>query len=366
MKPVINSFQPSLTEWFAAIGEEEESNAFRGEDNRKVDRLEILYQEIDLPYERPEIMPARELTDLGPVFKKILDERGEDLCAIRLVPNKPELPKLRQRGVSIRQCYENWFKKQEINPDDYTAYICPHSETLNWAATIIVGDQKIYGEMIRGLHSQLMHGETGDVLLHFEYDFKNWKWSKLDEEAQSEARRMLALLYVGDEQRQQNLKGRLDCDFSNGYLKGYFESTVWPNHKVYIIDYNRLLPKYLSSDWSVNENVEGLATELRGASAQPGMARGIARIVTTENIEFADIQPGEILVCDNTDVRFLPLMKKAGAIVTDRGGILSHAAIISRELKVPCVIGTKNATEILRGGDEVEVDASSGVVRILK
>lgn len=364
MKPVITSFQPSLTEWFAAIGEEEESKAFREEDNRKVDRLEILYQEIGLPYERPEIMPARELTDLSPRFKKILDERGDELCAIRLVPNKPELPKLRQRGVSIRQCYENWFKKQEVNPDDYTAYICPHSETLSWSATIIVGDRKIYGEMIRGLHSQLTHGETGEGLLHFEYDFKNWKWSRTDDEAQAEMRRMLALLNVGDEDRQRAIKEKIDCDFSQGYLKGYFESTVWPDHRVYIIDYNRLLPKYLSPDWSVSENADGSSTELHGASAQPGIAKGLARIVTAKNIESADFQPGEILVCVNTDVRFLPLMRKAGAIVTDHGGVLSHAAIISRELKKPCVIGTKNATQILKDGDQVEVDATRGIVII--
>ncbi|HYC34168.1 MAG TPA: PEP-utilizing enzyme, partial [Candidatus Paceibacterota bacterium] len=70
-----------------------------------------------------------------------------------------------------------------------------------------------------------------------------------------------------------------------------------------------------------------------------------------------------ILVTDNTDVRFLPLMKKAAAIVTDRGGILSHAAIVARELKKPCIVGTKVATKILKDEDLVEVDAQKGVVR---
>ncbi|MDD2786343.1 MAG: PEP-utilizing enzyme [Patescibacteria group bacterium] len=366
MKPVVNSYQPSMTEWFAAIGEEEESKAFRDEDNRKVDRLEVLYQIIGLPYERPEEMSARDLADMTTRFKSIIDERGDELCAIRLVPNKPELPKLRQRGVSIRQCYENWFLKQDINPDEYTAYICPHSETLNWSATIIVCDEKIYGEMIRGLHSQLTHGETDGELLHFEFDFIGWKWSKNDDEAQLTVQRMIELLRVQDRLKQRTLEENLDCEFSHDYLKGYFESTVWPDDKVYIIDYNRLLPKYLPSDWSVRETAEAASQEIRGVTAHPGKTSGRVRIVTTENIENAQIEDGEILVCDNTDVRYLPLMKKAGAIVTDRGGILSHAAIISRELGRPCIIGTKVASQVLHDGDEVEVDASKGAVRILK
>lgn len=59
-------------------------------------------------------------------------------------------------------------------------------------------------------------------------------------------------------------------------------------------------------------------------------------------------------------------MRKAGAIVTDEGGITCHAAIVSRELGKPCVIGTKIATKVLKDGDEVEVDAEQGIVRILR
>ncbi len=62
---------------------------------------------------------------------------------------------------------------------------------------------------------------------------------------------------------------------------------------------------------------------------------------------------------------YLPLMKQAKATVTDLGGILSHAAIISRELKIPCITATKNATQILKDGNLVEVDAERGVVIII-
>jgi pyruvate,water dikinase len=59
---------------------------------------------------------------------------------------------------------------------------------------------------------------------------------------------------------------------------------------------------------------------------------------------------------------FLPAMKKAAAIVTDEGGITCHAAIVARELKIPCVIGTKNATKMLKTGDLVEVDTQTGKI----
>jgi len=67
-----------------------------------------------------------------------------------------------------------------------------------------------------------------------------------------------------------------------------------------------------------------------------------------------------------TDPRYVFAMKKAGAIVTDEGGITCHAAIVARELKKPCIIGTKIATKVLKGGDLVEVDAERGIVRILE
>ena len=66
-----------------------------------------------------------------------------------------------------------------------------------------------------------------------------------------------------------------------------------------------------------------------------------------------------------TTVDYLPAMKKASAIVTDDGGITSHAAIISRELGIPCIVGTKIATKVLKDGDLVEVNANKGEVKIL-
>jgi len=67
-----------------------------------------------------------------------------------------------------------------------------------------------------------------------------------------------------------------------------------------------------------------------------------------------------------TNPNMMPLIRKAKAIITDEGGITCHAAIISRELNIPCIIGTKIATKVLKDGDRVEVDADKGIVRKLK
>lgn len=114
----------------------------------------------------------------------------------------------------------------------------------------------------------------------------------------------------------------------------------------------------------LNANLDE-ANEIRGQVAFTGKIAGKVHIVKNA-MQMLDIKSGEILVSPMTTPDFLPAMKKAAAIVTDEGGITCHAAIVSRELKIPCVIGTKTATKVLKDGDLVEVDADKGIVKILK
>jgi phosphohistidine swiveling domain-containing protein len=100
---------------------------------------------------------------------------------------------------------------------------------------------------------------------------------------------------------------------------------------------------------------------LKGTAAFKGLAKGIIYILSKNN------PPKDfILVTHMTHPKDIALMKKAKAIITDEGGILSHAAIVSRELKIPCIIGTKIATKVLKDGDLVEVNADKEVVKIIK
>jgi phosphohistidine swiveling domain-containing protein len=105
--------------------------------------------------------------------------------------------------------------------------------------------------------------------------------------------------------------------------------------------------------------------ELRGEVANQGIVRARVRKVLRKE-QVPDVRQGEVLVAEMTHPDFLPALKKAVAIVTDEGGITCHAAIVSRELKKPCIIGTKIATQVLHDGDLVEVDAERGVVTILE
>jgi phosphohistidine swiveling domain-containing protein len=110
------------------------------------------------------------------------------------------------------------------------------------------------------------------------------------------------------------------------------------------------------------ENVSSEVNEIKGAPAFPGIVSGVVKILRNAG-DMKGFQAGNVLVSPATNPNLISAMKIAGAIVTDEGGITCHAAIVSRELKIPCVIGTKVATKWLKDGDKVEVDAVKGFVR---
>lgn len=115
-----------------------------------------------------------------------------------------------------------------------------------------------------------------------------------------------------------------------------------------------------------SENIEA---DLRGLTASFGntsdkLITGKVRIVLDANK--SKLEEGEILVASMTRPEYVPLMKKAKAIITDEGGMTSHAAIVSREMGIPCIIGTKNATKLLKDGMIVTMNTNHGVVRIVK
>ena len=107
---------------------------------------------------------------------------------------------------------------------------------------------------------------------------------------------------------------------------------------------------------------DGPRGELRGVAASQGVARGVARVLRTAD-ELHRILPGEILVCEATSPNWTPAFAKIAGCVCDGGGMLTHAAIISREYRIPCVVGVGLATRDLCTGDLVEVDGDRGVVR---
>jgi len=100
---------------------------------------------------------------------------------------------------------------------------------------------------------------------------------------------------------------------------------------------------------------------IKGLVGNRGKVKGQVRIVTTYD-DIKRFNKGEVLVANTTHPNYLPAMQKAVAFITNEGGIVSHAAIIAREFNIPCIVGTKIATQVLKDGDMVEVDANKGVV----
>ena len=160
------------------------------------------------------------------------------------------------------------------------------------------------------------------------------------------------------EEYEKLLEGRLDAGVlreRSGFCVLYAEES---RAVVFTGAEARLLEE--GAHRAVDENV----TELKGQCASLGKAVGRVRIVNGP-ADMAGFKAGEVLVAIATNPNVVTAMKRAAAIVTEQGGVTSHAAIVARELGVPCVIGTKVATRVLRDGELVEVDATHGVVRRL-
>ncbi len=105
--------------------------------------------------------------------------------------------------------------------------------------------------------------------------------------------------------------------------------------------------------------------ELVGVAASSGVARGRARVLHSAE-ELHRIAVGEVLVCEATSPNWTPAFSKIAACVCDGGGALTHASIISREYRIPCVVGVGQGTRTIRDGDLVEVDGGRGRVTILE
>ncbi len=110
-----------------------------------------------------------------------------------------------------------------------------------------------------------------------------------------------------------------------------------------------------------SKSLDTMKVILAGAPASPGIAYGpVARIMSLERLD--QVKNGDIMVTTMTSPDFVPAMKRAAGIITDKGGQTSHAAIVSRELGVPAVVGTKDATKNLKSGDHVTLDGSNGTI----
>jgi len=156
-------------------------------------------------------------------------------------------------------------------------------------------------------------------------------------------------------------KKTINAEELNKRKNGEFMCVYWNDCFVILTDKEKL-----DKIENIINKIETNITQFKGMTAQKAKKiRGSVKIISSFN-EISSFAKDSILVTVMTAPNYISAMKKAKAIITDEGGITCHAAIISRELNIPCIIGTKIATKVLKDGDEVELDFEKGIVKKIK
>jgi phosphohistidine swiveling domain-containing protein len=159
-------------------------------------------------------------------------------------------------------------------------------------------------------------------------------------------------------------KEKIDLSILNSINKFH---VCLPNDDGKVLFFYGKKANYFYKNFVQNEKAEKIKNTktIKGTVAYKGKAKGQVKIINSPS-DMQKMREGDILVSLATTPSIVPAMKKAAAIVTDEGGLTCHASIVSRELGIPCVVGTKFASKILKDGDTIEVDANNGVIKILK
>lgn len=356
--------QISLSEWFENI-HHKDAALFREEDNWKRERMAHVAKHIPFPFDVPTSFPAVEITDQGPEFLSFLHARGHETCALRLIPTSSHLPKFRMRGMTVRDVVSEWLPKQDIDPAYYQADFIPHPSDHLWSTIFVINVHGIFGEIIRGGHNQLTQGFYNEgTPIRFQYDFQTLTTDPHIEEPRMHLFEIFNTLRVSEEKTRTALAADVLAEFANDYLLGYFETVCSTDFGLWFIDYNRVLGN-MYQEYYPNVVVASRPKMLVGATGSPGNAQGRVCIVFPNDISSAQFKDKDILVAPMTSPEYLPLMRRAAAVITDHGGMLSHAAIVCRELGIPCVVGVINATTSLHNGDMIDVDAVFGTIKKL-
>lgn len=350
----------SITEWMAKI-DPDSASLLRNEDNTKRNRLGILSKVISLPYDKPEGVSLYDVINHTSKFLSLIRLRGNKKYAFRLLPLKPHLPKLRTVDKTLKDCLR-WLYEQDISPNEYRIEIIPQSDKAIYSSILLITDIGVWGQIAPGKMWQLSLGLTDKPPTTFAFDFKRLLLSKQQTQIRQIILKALNYLLVENVERRKKIQRKIKAKFTKeGYLKGYFEFVVRKEKGVSFIDYNRILFEILKS---TKMGLGDTKTKyIRGVGASPGNAIGKVKIV--QNPHLARLHKKEIIVCRTLTIEFIPLIKKAIAVISEQGGLLSHATIICRELHKPYIINAMGATQKLKNGDRIEIDATEGVIKKL-
>ncbi len=176
------------------------------------------------------------------------------------------------------------------------------------------------------------------------------------------------LIMLGDEEILTLLKNEILLDDLKNKIsdrrKGF--AIVWLDSKVetFCGDDALRLQASISKKFKVSKNSDNNSNEIYGMGANGGKIIGKVKILLDYN-DTDKVEKGDIIVASMTTPDYISAMEKASGFITDEGGITCHAAIISREFNVPCIVGTVNATKKLKDGQKIELDSYNGIIKII-
>src|SRR3989339_817656 len=155
---IVDNKSFSLSEWYQQINHQL-THGLRAEDNKKRERLEVLFKTIGLRYDRPDKFAAETVARRQPEFLTYLKKNKNRFCAFSLVPQDAALPKLRMRGKTVSEALK-WLDGQSVDFSKYDLEIVPHSEVTLWASIFMIQPQGIIGEVVQGGLNLLSMGKA--------------------------------------------------------------------------------------------------------------------------------------------------------------------------------------------------------------
>jgi len=386
------------------------SNLSTEEIVKLMDNLFVLYQEIwdsgligeQLDFALPRIFKS----ELGRL--KIPEKEANDIISLMSSPNEESFSReveknllkivseIKKKNLSLKQIFTNRDIKRLINE---------HIDKYHWSSCNYFAFSGLGLNNVRFLIKQYLSGKESPNKILEEFESQAIKTKKQKHELAKKYHFSDRLLFYFDLAAKTGMlldkrkKSQMHAFYAGGRLlkelakrKGVdfdmakylfpYEVKDFANERISLeilhkrrkhcyIDYDtNPITVLIGEEAKIAEDnlwkdVDLSTNEVGGVCASPGTVIAKARVITSMK-QLHEIQKGEILVTGMTSPEYVPALKKVVGIITDDGGITSHAAIISRELKVPAIVGTKTATRKIKTGDIVELRASHALARVIK
>ena len=262
----------------------------------------------------------------------------------------------------LKSTYGNLSKNQalKILQKENTELRQRHKDFNQWFKTLTKDEQLVvvYLQKVIELRDERKDDLNKAIVLFYRIAQKTFKEANIPEE--------LIYYYTLDEiiKGKGHLIANKDSLFKR--KKGFCAIITHDNQQHFEYGFYKENKRILEEQYRAQETAAHSDNMLKGQTGASGKIRGVVKVIRNLFADQYKFNQGDILVTGMTRPEFVPLMKKASGIITDEGGITCHAVIIARELKKPCVVGTKIATQVLKDNDYVEVDADKGIVHVLR